>query len=175
MIICGLDLSLSVCGYSIAENGIIIDAGFFSIDKVNTYKDKANIIIKGLENKKFDIIHVEETLAGFAFGGTSQQVILKLAMNKAVICYILEEHYNIKVNSYNVNTMRKRIFGKSRIKGIPPKEFVKMRLEMLMPDIIKFYSPSKELTRGKNKGKFQDNPKNADLRDAIICSLYFPK
>ena len=163
MHILGIDLSSRICGYAISENGKIIQAGFIDISKYDTYKDKANAIINILKNKSFDKIQVEETLANFSFGRTSQQTILKLAMNKAVICYILEEEFKIKISSINVNTMRKQLFGKCRIKGIKSKDFVRQELESLVPDVIKFTTQNK-------KGNWDE--RNGDMYDAVVASLY---
>jgi len=163
MVILGIDLSSTVCGYAISENGKISDTGFIDISKYDTYKSKANAIIDILKNKSFDIIQVEETLANFSFGRTSQQTILKLAINKAVICYILEEYFKVKILSINVNTMRKQLFGKCRIKGIKSKDFVKQELELLIPDVVNFAIKNK-------KGNWDE--RNGDMYDAVVCALY---
>lgn len=159
----GLDISSNVVGYAISEDNKILDCGFIDISKVKSYKDKSNVIIEGLTGKTFDTISVEETLAGFSFGGTSMQTILTLAKNKAVICYILEEYYKIPINFYNVVTMRKKVFGIGRIKGVKPKIFVKQQLETLFPDVKNFYKLNK---------KGNEDKKNEDLRDAVVVSLY---
>lgn len=162
MIHLGLDLSTSVCGYAITNGNNIIECGYFDISKSNTYKDKAIVIINGLNNKSFDIINVEENLSGFAFGKTSQQTLLKLAKNKAVICYILEEYYKKPIYYANATTMRKQLFGKARIKGIKPKEFVKQNIEKMF-DV----SPWVKLNKNGNIDK-----KMEDVYDAIVTSFY---
>ena len=78
----GLDLSTVTTGYAITEDKKIIDAGWFDISTSERYKEKAQIIINGLQGKEFDRINVEENLSGFAFGKTSQQTLLKLANTK---------------------------------------------------------------------------------------------
>ncbi len=158
----GLDLSTSVCGWSISEDNEIVGCGFFDIKKANSYKEKAKIIIKGLEKRKFDQIVVEETLSGFMFGRTSQQTILKLAKNKAVICYILEEYYEKDIIYANASTMRKQLFGKSRIKGVKSKDFVREELE-------KLYNLKGFIRYNKRGGV---DKKMEDVFDAIVCSLY---
>jgi Holliday junction resolvasome RuvABC endonuclease subunit len=158
----GLDLSTTTCGFAITENKILLDAGFFDISKVEKYKDKANIIIEGLSGKIFNKVNVEETLSGFAFGKTSQQTLLKLAKNKAVICYILEELWKLPFFYANATTMRKQLFGKSRIKGIKPKEYVKQKIES-MYDVSKWV----KLNRDGNVDKRME-----DVYDAIVCSLF---
>ena len=159
----GLDISCSTCGFAIIENKIIIDAGFFDISDVTTYKEKSNIIIDGLKGKQFDSINVEESLCSFTFGKTSQNTILKLAINKAVICYILEEYYGIKINSINVNTARKYLFNKCRIKGVKSKIFVKQQVESMFPYINKFIITTK-------RGNF--DKRNEDMYDAVVIGCY---
>jgi RNase H-fold protein (predicted Holliday junction resolvase) len=163
MNILGLDLSSTVCGYAISNIGKIIDAGFIDISKLSSYKEKAKCIIDILKHKSFEKIHIEESLASFTFGKSSQQTILKLAMNKAVICYILEEEFKVEILSINVNTMRKQLFGRCRIKGIKSKDFVKQELESLYPDVIKFTVLNK-------KGNWDE--RNSDMYDAIVASFF---
>jgi len=160
----GLDLSTAVCGWAITENKKLIDAGFFDISKVDTYKQKALIIMDGLEDKEFDVINVEENLSGFAFGKTSQQTLLKLAKNKAVVCYILEEVWQRPFRFANATTMRKQLFGKARIKGIKPKDYVKAEIEK-MYDV----TPWVKMNKIGNVDK-----KMEDLYDAIVVSCYEP-
>lgn len=157
----GLDLSTTTCGYAIAENNKIIDAGFVDISKEDEYKGKAWLLINMMENKEFDTICVEETLAGFSFGRTSQNIILMLAKNKAVICYILEERFNKKIKSLNVNTARKTVLGKCREKGVKSKVFVEANLS-LIHDIHKFDVVNKKGTPDK---------RNSDIYDAMILAL----
>lgn len=158
----GIDLSSVTCGYAISENDEILNAGFFDISEYHTYKEKANCIIQGLSNLSFDVIQVEESLSGFCFGKTNQLTLIKLITNKSVICYILEEHFKIKINFYNVNTVRKKVLGACRVKGIKPKVFVKDRLEKIL-DISKW-------DKFKKSGKWDE--RNSDTYDAIIMSLY---
>lgn len=158
----GLDLSTSTCGFAITENKKLLDTGFFDLSKVETYKDKANIIINGLKEKEFHRINVEETLSGFAFGKTSQQTLLKLAKNKAVICYILEEYYHLPMIYANATTMRKQLFGKSRIKGIKPKDYVKQQID-------ERYNMSSWIILNRNG---DPDKRMEDVYDAIVASCY---
>jgi hypothetical protein len=104
---------------------------------------------------------IEESLFGFAGGGTSQQVIIKLVKNKAVVGYILENHYKLKVDSIHAQTARKKAFGIARIKGIKSKVFVKEQVEKLYD-----MKPWTIL----NKKNVPDK-RMEDVRDAIVLSL----
>lgn len=161
MKVLGLDLSCSTCGWAVTENKVILHAGFIDISKLTTYKEKADLIIKSLEGKTFDKIVIEESLFGFAGGGTSQQVIIKLVKNKAVVGYILENHYNVKVESVHAQTARKRALGAARIAGVKPKVFVKESIERLYD-----MTPWAIYNKIGNPDKRME-----DLRDALVLSL----
>jgi hypothetical protein len=161
MKILGLDLSCSTCGWAITENKIIIGAGFVDISDVIEYAAKAELIITALKDQTFEKIMIEESLFGFAGGGTSQQVIIKLVKNKAVVGYILENHYKLKVESIHAQTARKKAFGIARIKGIKSKVFVKEQVEKLYD-----MKPWTILNKKGNEEKRME-----DVRDAIVLSL----
>jgi hypothetical protein len=167
MVILGLDSSTSTTGWSFCENGKILSAGFVDTKKLETTKEKTFHVISCLEKtneiKRFDEINLEAALSGFAGGFTSQQVIITLARHNAVFAYIIEEHFKKKVNLLSVNTMRKKLFGKCRIKGIKSKDFVKQELELLVPDVINFTTLNKKGNRDE---------RNGDMYDAIVAGLY---
>lgn len=167
MVILGLDSSTSVTGWAFSDNGVIIDAGFIDTKKFEATKEKTHHIINVLEKNKLiksvEYINLEAALSGYAGGFTSQQTIITLARHNAVFAYIIEEHFKLKVNLLSVNTMRKQLFGKCRIKGIKSKDFVKMELERIIPDITKFVTLNK-------KGNWDE--KNGDMYDGIVCALY---
>jgi RNase H-fold protein (predicted Holliday junction resolvase) len=161
MKILGLDLSCSTCGFAITENKDIVAAGYVDISKVETYKEKADLIISALVGQSFERIIIEESLFGFAGGGTSQQVIIKLVKNKAVVGYILENHYKVKVESIHAQTARKKALGAARCKGIKAKDFVKNELE-------KLYDLSKWVVLNR---KNAPDKRMEDLYDALVLSL----
>lgn len=167
MVILGLDSSTSVTGWSFSENEKILDAGFVDTKKYETTKEKTYIVISVIESNKygktFEQINLEAALSGFAGGFTSQQTIITLARHNAVFAYIIEEHFKKKVNLLSVNTMRKQLFGKCRIKGMKSKDFVKHHLELLLPEV-------KNFTMTNKKGNWDE--RNGDMYDAIVCALY---
>lgn len=167
MVILGLDSSTSTTGWSFCENGKILSAGFIDTKKLETTKEKTFHVISCLEKIKeinqFDQINLEAALSGFAGGFTSQQVIITLARHNAVFAYIIEDHFKKKVNLLSVNTIRKQLFGKCRIKGIKSKDFVRQELESLVPDVIRFTTQNK-------KGNWDE--RNGDMYDAVVASLY---
>ena len=166
MVILGLDISTSCVGYAFTKDKKILDMGFIDIKKYKTPKEKVFFVIDFLNKNKYidDInkIYVEDNLSGFAGGRTSQQVIVKLAKFNAILCFVLEDTFEIEVKNINPMTARKNVFGKARVKGIKAKEFVKMKVEQ-MYDTSKW---CKETTRG-NWDK-----RNIDMYDGLVMSLY---
>lgn len=162
----GFDASTTTVGWSFFNNGQVLDCGFIDISKLTTNKEKALHVIKTLETNplisKITSINLEAALSGFVGGRTSQQVIIKLTRFNALFEYIVGEHYKVPVNLLSVNTMRKKIFGKCRIKGIPAKEFVKNELAKIT-NISKW-------DKFKKNGNWDD--RNFDMYDAIVCSMY---
>jgi hypothetical protein len=161
MKVLGLDLSTTTCGWAITENKEILSCGYIDISNAEKYKDKADLIIKTLVGHTFDKIMIEESLFGFAGGGTSQQVIIKLVKNKAVVGYILENHYGVSVDSIHAQTARKKALGAARIKGVKPKVFVKESID-------KMYDMTKWTVLNK---KGAEEKRMEDVRDAIVLSL----
>lgn len=167
MVTLGLDSSTSVTGWAFCKSGIVLDAGFIDHKKFETTKEKTFFVISELEKnpliKDVTVINLEASLSGFAGGFTSQQTIITLARHNAVFAYIIEEHFKIKVNLLSVNTMRKQLFGKCRIKGIKSKDFVRMELESLRPDVKRFITFNKKGNPDERVG---------DMYDGIVCALY---
>lgn len=162
----GFDASTTTCGWALWDNNTVQDCGFIDISKLSTNKEKAFCVINTLKTHplitKIDKINLEAALSGFAGGFTSQQVIIKLARFNALFEYIISEYWKIPVNLVSVNTMRKKAFGKCRIKGIKSKDFVKMQLETKIP-LAKW-------DKKKKNGKWDD--RNFDMYDAIVTSMY---
>ena len=169
MVTLGLDISTTTVGYAFTENKKILDMGFIDIKKYKTHKDKSFFVLTRLSKSSYiddvEQIYVEDNLSGFAGGRTSQQVIIKLAKFNAVLCYMLEEEFQINVKNINPMTVRKNVFGKARVKGMKAKDFVKRQVEQ-MYDTKKW---CKETTRG-NWDK-----RNIDMYDGLVMSLYEEK
>jgi hypothetical protein len=164
----GLDASTSTVGWAFSEDGKIVNAGFLDISHLETSKEKSFFVLDHLKStlllKYVKEINLEAALSGFAGGRTRQQVIIKLARFNAVFEYIISEETGLRVNLCNVNTMRKQLFGKSRVKGIKPKDYVKMNIGK--------YIDANKYDQKKKKGGWDE--RNGDMYDAVVCSLYTP-
>jgi hypothetical protein len=163
----GLDASTTVCGWAFSHDNVIKDAGFIDISKFNTNKEKSFHIISILSSnilmKEVSEINLESALSGFMGGRTKQQVIIKLARFNAVLEFILDQQFKIPINLLNVGTIRKKVFGKARQKGMDGKFFVKKQLSLLMPLPTRW-------DRINKRGGW--DKKNEDMYDAIVTSLY---
>ena len=169
MVSLGLDASTTCVGYAFTKDKKILDMGFIDIKKEKTPKEKVFKVLDFLNKSSYidEVIdiNVEDNLQGFAGGRTSQQVIVKLAKFNAVLCFVLEDMFDMKVHNINPMTARKNVFGKARVKGIKAKDFVKMKIEQ-MYDTKKW---CKTTTRG-NWDK-----RNIDMYDGLVMSLYEKK
>ena len=169
MVTLGLDASTNCVGYAFTKDKIILDMGFIDIKKEKTPKDKVEKVLDFLNESSYIDntvdINVEDNLSGFAGGRTSQQVIVKLAKFNAILCFMLEQIFDIEVNSINPMTARKNVFGKARVKGMKAKDLVKMKIE----EMYNTKKWCKETTRG-NWDK-----RNVDMYDGLVMSLYGEK
>tara|TARA_B100000287_G_scaffold241704_1_gene227155 strand:+ start:3384 stop:3893 length:510 start_codon:yes stop_codon:yes gene_type:complete len=169
MVILGLDISTNCVGYAFTKDKEILDMGFIDIKKFKTYREKAFFILSKLDKNKYidgvEKIYVEDNLSGFAGGRTSQQTIVKLAKFNAILCFIIEDTFEVEVKNINPMTARKNVFGKARVKGIKAKDFVKRQVENLY-DTSKW---CKETSRG-NWDK-----RNIDMYDGLVMSLFEEK
>tara|TARA_B100000795_G_C22531319_1_gene335226 strand:+ start:67 stop:579 length:513 start_codon:yes stop_codon:yes gene_type:complete len=166
MVILGLDASTTCVGYAFTEDKKILDMGFIDIKKETTPKEKVEKVLGFLNESPYIDnvvdINVEDNLSGFAGGRTSQQVIVKLAKFNAILCFMLEQIFDIEVNSINPMTARKNVFGKARVKGMKAKDLVKLKIE----EMYNTKKWCKHTTRG-NWDK-----RNIDMYDGLVMSLF---
>ena len=163
--ILGFDASTSTCGWAIYDGAVIQDAGFVDISKCPTNKEKALRVISVIDAHPHihlvTQINLEAALSGFMRGRTSQQVIIKLARFNSVFEYIVSEHFKIPVKLIGASTARKHVFGKARVQGIDPKEYVRTQLATKM-DLTKFNKINKIGNVDKRCG---------DMYDAMVIAM----
>ena len=162
----GLDVSTSCVGYAFTKDKKIIDMGFIDLKKQKTPKEKTFFVLTHLSKSPYideiKKINIEDNLSGFSGGRTSQQVIVKLAKFNAILGFVIEEEFGVEVKNINPNTARKQVFGKARIKGVPAKEYVKMKIE-------KMYD-TKKWCKTTSRGNW--DKRNIDAYDGLVMSLY---
>lgn len=167
MISLGFDASSTTVGYAFTKDKKILDAGFIDISKYEGNRTKAWAVIDVLSKNqyisKIEQINLEACLSGFA-GPSNRAVVIMLARWNAVFEYVLCDYYKKPVNLINVNTARKQVFGKAKVKGMKPKEYVKMMID-------KMY----DMTAWQVKNKAGNVDKRVeDTYDAVVISLYEP-
>lgn len=166
-VILGLDASTSIVGWAFSETGSVLDAGFLNISKLESNKEKGKFVISFLVKHKLiesvNHINLEAALSGFGGGMTSQQTLITLSRWNAVFEYMLGESFIFPTILCNVNTMRKKVFGKARISGIKPKEYVKSQIPLHVKNISDF----EKLNRN---GDWDAH--NSDMYDAVVASLF---
>ena len=169
MVTLGLDISTNCVGYAFTKDKEILDMGFIDIKKFKTYREKAFFILSKLDKNKYidgvEKIYVEDNLSGFSGGRTSQQVIVKLAKFNAILCFVLEDTFEIEVKNINPMTARKFVFGKARVKGIKAKDFVKRQVEEMYD--------TKKWCKKTSRGNW--DKRNIDMYDGLVMSLYEEK
>ena len=166
MVTLGLDISTTCVGYAFTKDKKILDMGFIDIKKETTPKKKVFKVLDFLNNNSYidDVtdINVEDNLSGFAGGRTSQQVIIKLAKFNAILCFMLEDVFDMKINNINPMTARKNVFGKARVKGMKAKDLVKMKIEEM-------YN-TKKWCKHTSRGNW--DKRNIDMYDGLLISLF---
>ena len=169
MVTLGIDASTTCVGYAFTKDKKILDMGFIDIKKQQTPKEKVFKVLDFLNNSSYiddtNDINVEDNLSGFAGGRTSQQVIIKLAKFNAILCFMLEDVFDMKINNINPMTARKNVFGKARVKGIKAKDLVKMKIEEM-------YN-TKKWCKHTSRGNW--DKRNIDMYDGLVMSLFEKK
>ena len=166
MVTLGLDASTNCVGYAFTKDKKILNMGFIDISKQKTPKEKVFKVLDFLNNSSYIDnvydINVEDNLSGFAGGRTSQQVIIKLAKFNAILCFMLEDMFEMKVHNINPMTARKQVFGKARVKGIKAKDLVKMKIEEMYD--------TKKWCKHTSRGNW--DKRNIDMYDGLVMSLF---
>lgn len=170
MVFCGLDASLSTCGYAFTdENKHIISAGFVDLTPFSTNRLKSAAVVEMIKSKcpidynELNRINLEGALSGFS-GPSSRSVVVKLARWSAVLEFVLQDSFVCPINLVNAVTARKQLFGKARIVGVKPKVYVKSMMDKLYDT-----SAWAVTNRVGNPDK-----RNEDMLDAIVIATYAP-
>ena len=165
----GLDVSTSCVGYAFTKDKKIIDMGFIDLKKQKTPKEKTFFVLTHLSKNPYidevTKINIEDNLSGFSGGRTSQQVIVKLAKFNAILCFMIENIFEIEPNNINPMTARKNVFGKARVKGIKAKDLVKMKIEEMYD--------TKKWCKTTARGNW--DKRNIDMYDGLVMSLFEKK
>lgn len=167
MLCAGLDISTTVCGYSIInEDKELVDKGYYKFKKqddwelIHLAEQFSENVLPKLEN--VDFIILEDALKKYSSGFSSNKSITVLLQFNAIIRYILQKKFGIdKIKTVHVNTARKSSLGRAfSPKGIDAKQWV-------LEQISSKFSIEWPLTRFGNI-----QAECEDIADSIILSLY---
>lgn len=167
MLSLGFDASTTTVGYAYTQDGVILCASFVDVSKYESNREKANAVINVLKlnplTEGVERVNLEGSLSGFS-GPANRAVVVKLARWNAIFEFVLEDFFKQKVNLINPSSARKNVFGKAKIEGVPPKDFVKSMIDRSYD-----MTPWTVLNKLKNPDKRME-----DVYDALVISLYDP-
>ena len=108
--ILGLDISTTMVGVAVIDNGSLVKSEAWDISKYTTLFEKAEYIgaeLYGIRSE-YDIqnIFIETALKKFLPGKSRADTILKLAKFNGIISWICFESYDLEPTYINVNTAR---------------------------------------------------------------------
>lgn len=164
MKIAGLDLSTSVCGYCVFDDGELVKYDYHKFKKKKDWEhiDLVEQFKKHVypEIKDVDKIIVEDSLKKYAGGFSSNKSITVLLQFNAIITYILKKELGRDIIKHlHPSTARKLALGSGRSpKGVDAKEWV-------LTEVSKLYGITWPRTR-------YDNIRSQceDVADAIILA-----
>jgi hypothetical protein len=165
-IILGLDISTSITGATVIEDGKIVDTSFWDTRNKNKFPslyDKAQLVKANLQNvkKEYKIteIYIEQSLHSFRSGFSSAQTLSTLSRFNGVVSWLCYELFDIQPKMIAATSARKQA-GVGIKRGDNAKEKVLQFVIDNYPDIEIIYTK-------------HGNPKPGmlDMCDSIIIAL----
>ena len=162
----GLDISTSITGATIIQNGSIIETTFWDTrnkNKFETIYDKAKFIKTQLEDLAFNhsvsSIYIEQSLHSFRSGFSSAQTLSTLSRFNGIISWICWDLFGIQPEMIAATSARKQA-------GVPIKRGDNAKEKVLQFVLDSF--PQIEIQYTK-----QGNPKpgTLDMCDSIVIAL----
>ncbi len=165
--ILGLDISTTMVGVAVINNGKLIRSEAWDISKYTTLFEKAEYIGSELYSlrSEYDIqnVFIETALKKFLPGRSRADTILKLAKFNGIVSWICFESYDLEPTYINVNTAR-GLYGLSFPRGTKGPNRKKMVIEAVIEK--EKTSFSYEMARGgRNYKKGTD-----DKADAVVIA-----
>jgi Holliday junction resolvasome RuvABC endonuclease subunit len=172
MVILGLDISTTVTGVTILENGNIIFCDHIQLEPTSKKEPDRDLLDKGLMieeyltvlKSKFDIdkIWVEDKLSGYSGGGTNAHTMAVLIAFHQITCWIIMKIWRCKPLKINVSTARKAVTGQGKA-----KKGQDIKVVMLSWVIKKFPDFQVDLNRNGNVHEYI-----FDRSDSTIIAYY---
>lgn len=114
MIVIGLDVSTSITGIAVLEDGKLIHSVSVNTKNKKHFPEPTDVafqIRRELINLKIkpDKIIIEESLFGFAGGKTTAKTLIKLAQINGLVRFICEDLYGKKPEKISARKARKKV------------------------------------------------------------------
>ena len=162
--ILGLDVSTSITGYTIVDNGKIILNGAWDTRKYKNFFDKVVHVKDGLDKirkeygTRITAVYIEESLQSFRSGFSSAKTLSTLSRFNGIVSWLVFDQYGIQPE-YIAATSARKLCGIKVSRGQKAKQVV---LNFLLDNEPSFVI---EYTRNGNP-----KPESYDKADSIVIA-----
>ena len=162
--ILGLDVSTSITGYTIVDNGKIILNGAWDTRKYKNFFDKVVHVKDGLDKirkeygTRITAVYIEQSLQSFRSGLSSAKTLSTLSRFNGIVSWLVFDQYGIQPE-YIAATSARKLCGIKVSRGQKAKQVV---LNFLLDNEPSFVI---EYTRNGNP-----KPESYDKADSIVIA-----
>mgnify|MGYP001443881611 FL=1 len=162
--ILGLDVSTSITGYTIVDNGKIILNGAWDTRKYKNFFDKVVHVKDGLDKirkeygTRITAVYIEQSLQSFRSGFSSAKTLSTLSRFNGIVSWLVFDQYGIQPE-YIAATSARKLCGIKVSRGQKAKQVV---LNFLLDNEPSFVI---EYTRNGNP-----KPESYDKADSIVIA-----
>ena len=162
--ILGLDVSTSIAGYTIVDNGKIILNGAWDTRKYKNFFDKVVHVKDGLDKirkeygTRITAVYIEQSLQSFRSGFSSAKTLSTLSRFNGIVSWLVFDQYKIQPE-YIAATSARKLCGIKVSRGQKAKQVV---LNFLLDNEPSFVI---EYTRNGNP-----KPESYDKADSIVIA-----
>tara|TARA_B100000902_G_scaffold390337_1_gene439107 strand:- start:534 stop:1061 length:528 start_codon:yes stop_codon:yes gene_type:complete len=162
--ILGLDVSTSITGYTIVDNGEIILNGAWDTRKYKNFFDKVVHVKDGLDKirkeygTRITAVYIEQSLQSFRSGFSSAKTLSTLSRFNGIVSWLVFDQYGIQPE-YIAATSARKLCGIKVSRGQKAKQVV---LNFLLDNEPSFVI---EYTRNGNP-----KPESYDKADSIVIA-----
>ena len=162
--ILGLDISTSITGYTIVDNGKIVLNGAWDTRKYKNFFDKVVHVKDGLDKirkeygTRITAVYIEQSLQSFRSGFSSAKTLSTLSRFNGIVSWLVFDQYGIQPE-YIAATSARKLCGIKVSRGQKAKQVV---LNFLLDNEPSFVL---EYTRNGNP-----KPESYDKADSIVIA-----
>ena len=127
--ILGLDVSTSITGYTIIENGNVVLNGAWDTRKYKDFFKKAEVVKEGLHKiyeeygDGIDAVYIEQSLQSFRSGFSSAKTLSTLARFNGIVSWVIYNRFG-KTPEYIAATSARKLCGIKVPRGQKAKQVV---------------------------------------------------